>query len=117
MVGSLSLSLSLTHTHAHTHAHTHTLLTPYRNIFHSLMVIIPHPRSRCNDFAPEDVEPACRLSLQNLQLDYLDLYLVHQVAGLKKDAPSDLSAVTDEHRLGYSPENMAKTWEVCGCDS
>ncbi|KAL5456974.1 hypothetical protein EMCRGX_G034203 [Ephydatia muelleri] len=66
----------------------------------------------CNDFAPEDVEPACRLSLQNLQLDYLDLYLVHQVAGLKKDAPSDLSAVTDEHRLGYSPENMAKTWEA-----
>ena len=63
--------------------------------------------------APEDVEPACRLTLKNLQLEYLDLYLVHQVAALKKDAPSDLSKVTDEDRLGYSPESMAKTWEVC----
>lgn len=31
---------------------------------------------RCSYFAKEDVVDACKLTLKNLQLDYLDLYLV-----------------------------------------
>ena len=31
---------------------------------------------RSNSHAPEDVLPACQTTLKNLQLDYLDLYLV-----------------------------------------
>ena len=31
---------------------------------------------RCNSHAPEDVLPACQTTLKNLQLKYLDLYLV-----------------------------------------
>ena len=37
----------------------------------------PPPSSRrINDHAAQDVAKACKLSLKNLQLDYLDLYLV-----------------------------------------
>lgn len=31
----------------------------------------------CNDHAPEDVEPACRKSLEDLGLTYLDSYMMH----------------------------------------
>ena len=33
-------------------------------------------KTRCNSHAPEDVLPACQTTLKNLQLKYLDLYLV-----------------------------------------
>lgn len=70
---------------------------------------------RANDEAPEDVEPACRKSLKDLKLEYLDLYLIHQAAALRKDAPTDdVSKITEEQKLGYCPKRMAKTWEVCG---
>ena len=32
--------------------------------------------NRCNSHAAEDVLPACQTTLKNLQLKYLDLYLV-----------------------------------------
>lgn len=54
----------------------------------------------CNDQAPEDVPVALESSLEHLQLEYLDLYLIHWPFKLKKGAilhpdnviPSDIPA-------------------------
>ena len=54
--------------------------------------------------------PACQLTLKNLQLDYLDLYLVHWPVALKKGAV--IATMTDDDQLGYDPDRFAKTWTV-----
>ncbi|XP_068698282.1 aldo-keto reductase family 1 member B1-like [Montipora foliosa] len=64
----------------------------------------------CNSQAPEDVLPACQTTLKNLQLKYLDLYLIHLPIAFKKEAPFPHSVA--EGTLGYSKEKMAKTWEA-----
>jgi len=60
--------------------------------------------------APEDVLPACQTTLKNLQLKYLDLYLIHAPVSFKRDAPFPRSIA--EGNLGYSPERIAKTWQA-----
>ena len=60
---------------------------------------------------PEDVEPACRTTLANLGLDYLDLYLIHWPTGLKK--PEDISNLfpKDENDvLIYDAVDPTETW-------
>ncbi len=81
-------------------------------IFAILGCILFHfcPHVRNTEHAAEDVLPACQLTLKNLQLDYLDLYLVHWPVALKKGAV--IGKLTDDDQLGYDPDRFAKTWTV-----
>jgi len=62
------------------------------------------------DQAPEDVLPACLLTLHNLQLDYLDLYLIHTPFRIEHSSRS--FPFPEEARLMYDEEKISKTWKV-----
>lgn len=66
---------------------------------------------RNGDHAPDDIVPACQLTLKNLQLEYLDLYLMHWPLAQKKGVK--LADLTDEENFGYTEEDVAETWKVC----
>lgn len=59
-----------------------------------------------------DVQEGCELSLRDLQLDHLDLYLIHWPARVRKGAVT--GKMTKDDQLGYSEDLMAKTWRVRG---
>lgn len=65
----------------------------------------------CSDFAKEHVIDACKLSLKNLQLDYIDLYLVHVPVQLDKVLAPLFPDEEKKGILGYSPEMMKETWQ------
>ena len=67
--------------------------------------------TRNGDHAREGVTAACELTLKNLRLDYLDLYLIHWPLPLKNGVK--IADLTNDDKLGYTSEAMAETWKVC----
>ncbi|KAK8790903.1 hypothetical protein WA158_005534 [Blastocystis sp. Blastoise] len=77
----------------------------------------------CEDFAPERLHRAFEQSRKDLQLDYIDLYLIHQP--FERNIPAELEAqrdpnyyyslphnfeVPEKDRLGWNVERMTNTW-------
>jgi alcohol dehydrogenase (NADP+) len=59
--------------------------------------------------AEEDVIPACERTLKDLQLNYLDLYLIHWPYQNHHDPGVDVNS-RDPHAVPYIHENYMKTW-------
>ena len=98
-----------------------------------------HNICRNTEHSQADVVPACQLTLKNLQLDYVDLYLVsvclcvcacvcvsvftHNYNFPQIHWPQALprgvtfAELKDEHYLGYSEERIADTWKVSTNDT
>ena len=59
--------------------------------------------------AEEDVIPACQQTLKDLQLEYLDLYLIHWPFPNHHAPGVDVDS-RDPHAIPYIHENYMKTW-------
>jgi diketogulonate reductase-like aldo/keto reductase len=59
--------------------------------------------------AEEDVIPACKQTLSDLQVDYLDLYLIHWPFPNHHAPGVDVDS-RDPHAIPYIHENYMKTW-------
>lgn len=59
--------------------------------------------------AEQDVIPACKQTLQDLQLEYLDLYLIHWPFPNHHAPGVDVNS-RDPHAIPYIHENYMKTW-------
>jgi len=59
--------------------------------------------------AEEDVIPSCKQTLQDLQLEYLDLYLIHWPFPNHHAPGVDVNS-RDPHAVPYIHENYMKTW-------
>jgi diketogulonate reductase-like aldo/keto reductase len=57
----------------------------------------------------DDVIPACEKSLEDLQVDYLDLYLVHWPFPFNRPPGCDVNS-HGAHALPYVHENYMRTW-------
>ena len=57
------------------------------------------------------VLPSLQESLNKLQLDYLDLFLVHSPVAFSHTV-TDLTNIAEDDKLGYSERRMAGVWEV-----
>ena len=62
-----------------------------------------------NEHAEEDVIPACQQTLKDLQLEYLDLYLIHWPFPNHHAPGVDVNS-RDPHAVPYIHENYMRTW-------
>ena len=63
----------------------------------------------CTDYAPEDVEPALRASLKRLGLEYIDLYLMHQMFRLER---RDSLFPIENGKLCIAPNSAVETYKA-----
>ncbi|KAL5962121.1 Aldo-keto reductase family 1 member A1-A [Taenia solium] len=65
----------------------------------------------CDKHAPEDVRKACEISIKDLGLEYLDLYLIHFPASIscKKDVPFDIH---DPRTFTFEHHKIEDTWKA-----
>ncbi|XP_056373664.1 aldo-keto reductase family 1 member C1-like isoform X1 [Hyla sarda] len=63
-----------------------------------------------NSHAPERVRPALERSLKNLQLDYMDLYLVHTPVALKPG--EDLMPKDENGKFHFDYTDLRDTWKA-----
>ena len=61
---------------------------------------------------PIHVEAACRRSLKNLGLDYVDLYLIHTPIGYEYREPEELLPKDAEGNLAFSDVDYLDTWKA-----
>jgi len=62
------------------------------------------------DHEPDCVEPACLLTLKNLGLDYLDLYLIHWPIGFKNLGTGEKFPKDSEGNMLYGTTKLEDTW-------
>ncbi|KAL5107053.1 Aldo-keto reductase family 1 member A1-A [Taenia crassiceps] len=65
----------------------------------------------CDKHAPEDVRKACEVSLKDLGLQYLDLYLIHLPAPIRrnKDVPFNIN---DPNTFTFEHHKIEDTWKA-----
>lgn len=64
----------------------------------------------CTEHHPDNVEKACRQTLQDLQLDYLDLYIVHW--GIAFQPGGDAEPLDQDGRVITQNVPMQATWQA-----
>ncbi|KAJ1969729.1 hypothetical protein IWQ62_000431 [Dispira parvispora] len=68
----------------------------------------------CTEYHPKDVLPACEQTLKDLQLDYLDLYLLHWPFAFLKEGDQCCTAKRDSNGKPQldTTVNLAETWKA-----
>lgn len=61
---------------------------------------------------PIHVEKACRKSLKNLGLDYVDLYLMHMPTGYEYRETEELTPLNEDGTIAYSDVDYVDTWKA-----
>ncbi|XP_055690728.1 aldo-keto reductase family 1 member B1-like [Lutzomyia longipalpis] len=61
---------------------------------------------------PENVEAACRKSLANLGLDYIDLYLMHTPMGMEYHGDEDTAPKSTAGELLFTTTDYLDTWRA-----